>query len=278
MTRTIKITNVRRGGNLFHYAHFLTDCLLPEVLAGVQAYDRVVRLRTIHQTLGNFSTMYTAVMGLEHCEILPEDFDSHEGDNIVIDSVHYKKNLSLKDIQVFRNHIYSQFGIEPSRKLPLRLWTRWFHFWSWKQKKVREPDIFLIKRHAGIELVSDPHLSAMNRNRANGSERREIAEIDRVEEHLRKTYGARIQTLELEFIPFAEQVLYFNKARLIIAAHGAALSNMLFCTPGCRIIEVSCNTNWAFFDVISRLLRLDHVKCHDNSYEAVVRCIAKYSV
>lgn len=40
-------------------------------------------------------------------------------------------------------------------------------------------------------------------------------------------------------MPHAEQVKLFANARLIVAAHGTALTNVLFCVPGAAVIEIS---------------------------------------
>lgn len=277
MTRTIKLTNQRQIGSLYHFAHFMTDCLLPEILAGVHGYDRVLRQRTIYQTIGNFHTIYTEVMGVEYAELLPEDFNAHEGDELVIDTRGHENTVSSQDLETFRAHIFSLPGFGRDRLLPGGEPPRRLAFWR-RKRPAAEPDILLIKRYARIELLSDPALKDINPNATTGKERREIAEIDRVEQHLRKIYGDRVRAVHLEFVPFADQVLYFAKASLIVAAHGAALSNMLFCRPGTRIIEVTCGVRWAFFDTISGLLGLEHVKCRENTFAAVARCIAENPV
>lgn len=40
-------------------------------------------------------------------------------------------------------------------------------------------------------------------------------------------------------MPHAEQVRVFANARIIVAAHGTALTNVLFCMPGAAVIEIS---------------------------------------
>ena len=67
----IKVKNKRQGGNLFHYAHFICDCLFPEVIYGIPQYHHVFRLKNLHQTLGNFEHIYDEVfksINIELCE------------------------------------------------------------------------------------------------------------------------------------------------------------------------------------------------------------------
>jgi hypothetical protein len=40
----IKVINKRtKRGSLFHYAHFLCDCLFPEIINDIYSYKKVVR-------------------------------------------------------------------------------------------------------------------------------------------------------------------------------------------------------------------------------------------
>ena len=69
---------------------------------------------------------------------------------------------------------------------------------------------------------------------------------------------------------FKEQVKLFNNAKVIILAHGAAMSNMFFCKKGTTIIEVTCNRKWPFFDKISSILELNHIKVDDNNIDTII--------
>lgn len=52
------------------------------------------------------------------------------------------------------------------------------------------------------------------------------------------------EILELESLPWLEQVQLFSKAEVILAPHGAALANAAFCRPGTLIAEI--NTRESF--------------------------------
>jgi capsular polysaccharide biosynthesis protein len=75
-------------------------------------------------------------------------------------------------------------------------------------------------------------------------------------------------------MPFKEQVKLFNNAKLIILAHGAAMSNIFFCKKGTTIIEVTCNTKWEFFDNISSILNLNHIKIDDNNIDTIINTLS----
>lgn len=46
------------------------------------------------------------------------------------------------------------------------------------------------------------------------------------------------QSVALEFISVAEQAALFSKARIVVAPHGAGLTNIVFCQPGTKIVEL----------------------------------------
>ena len=77
---------------------------------------------------------------------------------------------------------------------------------------------------------------------------------------------------------FLEQIKYFNNAKLIVLAHGAALSNLFFCKEGTKILEVVCNSRFEFFNVISKNLNLYHIKCEENKYDKIIDMIKKLNI
>jgi hypothetical protein len=50
---------------------------------------------------------------------------------------------------------------------------------------------------------------------------------------------AGFQTVALENMPAGEQIQMFADAEFVIAAHGSALANTIFCPPGARIMELT---------------------------------------
>jgi hypothetical protein len=133
--------------------------------------------------------------------------------------------------------------------------------------------VLLIKRGSRVSLITDPELAKLNTNISTGKERREINEIDKVESYLLNKYKDNFKALYFENIPFEQQVLYFNNAKLIVCAHGAVMSNMFFCKKGTTILEVTCNVKWKFFDTIAEILKLNIIKCEENKYDKIISCI-----
>jgi hypothetical protein len=253
----IKIVNKRQGGSLFHYAHFLCDCVFVEIINDVYNYKEVIRLKNIDQTIGNFDKIYTDIMMIKNTELLQNDFNSLKINTICYDP---KENYINKVyFEKFRNYIFSRYNIKNL------------------EYDINYPKVILIKRHSRINLIDDEFLKQQNTNITTGSERREINDIDLIESYLNEKYNVQssstFKSIYFENIPFNEQIKYFNNAKLIICAHGAVMSNMFFCKEGTTIIEVTCNTKWIFFDKISNILKLNHVKCEKNNFDEIIKCI-----
>jgi capsular polysaccharide biosynthesis protein len=65
---------------------------------------------------------------------------------------------------------------------------------------------------------------------------RKIHNLDEVQALL-STYD--FETVYLEGMSAAEQILLFQSAEFIVGPHGAGLANLLFCKPGTKVIELS---------------------------------------
>jgi capsular polysaccharide biosynthesis protein len=67
--------------------------------------------------------------------------------------------------------------------------------------------------------------------------------------------GIALNVVYLEGTPFWQQVSLFAQAETIIAAHGSALTNLMFCKPSCKVIEVASVSrhNQTYSDIASHL-------------------------
>ena len=74
-------------------------------------------------------------------------------------------------------------------------------------------------------------------------------------EALLSIYG--FKTVYLEGMSGVDQILLFQSAEFIIAAHGAGLANLLFCEPGTKVIELMPSVEFrSFFWLIAQKLNL----------------------
>ena len=255
---SIKVINKRiEGGSLFHYAHFICDCLFPEVISDIPQYQNVFRLKNLDQTLGNFEKIYNQVFGSVNIELCENSFDKINCEEKTIARLPCHENIS--DFKKFVNFVFNSLSINNIDKPNL-------------------PEVLLIKRGLTKELISDPELKKINNNTSNGKDRREIKHIDRVSKRLKEKYGDKFCSLVLEDVDFTDQVLHFHNAKIIVCAHGAAMANLFFCQPGTTVIEVGYNSNaqtpedksigkggFRFFDTICSVLNLNQHKIKRNN-------------
>lgn len=248
----IKIINMRSEGSLYHYAHFICDCLFPEIINDIFKYKKVIREKTLHQTIGNFSTFYSEIMTTKSIELPSDQFNA-----LNIATISYKNKEEYLDkiyFEKFRKFIFSKYNI------------------NCLEYNKEYPEVILIKRGDRIKLINDECLNKIDNNFTTGKERREIYNINYIEDVLNRKFGDKFKCLYFENMPFEKQVLYFNNAKMIVCAHGAVMANMFFCKEQTIIIEVPCKTKWAFFGPMTKILNLVHIKCK-NVPSDILNCI-----
>ncbi len=253
----ISIINKRAAystSSLFHYAHFICDCLYPEVINEMYNFETVHRLKTLKQTIGNFSKIYEEVMKNKSIELPPHTFINTQEPFVLPRKENY---IARKYMNIFRRYIFNRYDIKSLQYIE------------------NYPEVLLIRRGERVELINDTVLKNSNKNVSTGAERREIKGIHRIELFLQNKYSDKFKSLYLEDKPFEEQIKLFNNAKIIVLAHGAAMSNMFFCKKGTKIIEITCGRIWKFFDIISSKLKLHHVKIHDNNPKHIIDVLSR---
>ncbi|MAJ44158.1 MAG: hypothetical protein CMF96_05355 [Candidatus Marinimicrobia bacterium] len=249
----IKVKNNRKGGCLFHYAHFICDCLFTEIINDIYKYELVIREKSLKQTIGNFDKFYNTIMRAKNRELLKTDFNNL---NINMISCKDKKYYCNKiNFEKFTNYIFSIYNIDKHRY------------------NIVYPSVILVKRGKRKKLIDDNYLSKPVRNVTSGKERRKINNIFKLETYLQNKYSGKFKSMYFENLSFEEQVRNFNNAKLIICAHGAVMSNMFFCKENTFILEVTCGSDFEFFNKISEILNLNHIKCHKNNYRNIIKNI-----
>ncbi len=67
------------------------------------------------------------------------------------------------------------------------------------------------------------------------------------------------RAVEMDGRSVAEQAAIFASARCVVAVHGAALANLVFCRPGTRVVELlPANAAVVLYSLLSSQLGLDH--------------------
>ena len=107
-------------------------------------------------------------------------------------------------------------------------------------------DIILIERAIDnkYKLMNYSHLTN-NRNKlikklgsTSGKERRYISNHKEIAKSLQKKFGNKFINICLENLPLFYQYYLFSNAKLVIAQHGAALSNIIFMNKKSCVIEI----------------------------------------
>ncbi len=67
------------------------------------------------------------------------------------------------------------------------------------------------------------------------------------------------ERLRLEGMPLAKQIAVFSRAECVVGPHGAGLTNLTFCRPGTKVVEIGTPYRpWACFYEIAHHRRLDY--------------------
>ncbi len=89
-----------------------------------------------------------------------------------------------------------------------------------------------------------------------GAARRSIPNADDLVAALAKL--GPVASVSLEGLPLIEQVRLFSSARLIVAQHGAALANLVFCRPGTRVLEIFPADSWNCFQPLAEAFQVEY--------------------
>jgi hypothetical protein len=110
-----------------------------------------------------------------------------------------------------------------------------------------------------INRSINPFYNSTNAERpTSGLQRRSIKNFHEVRRNVETLFG-EVRVVVLENRTLAEQISLFASADLVIAQHGAALANVVWCRPGTRVIEIApSGYRVQCFPPLSKLLKLDH--------------------
>ncbi|WP_276354290.1 glycosyltransferase family 61 protein [Cohnella caldifontis] len=105
------------------------------------------------------------------------------------------------------------------------------------------------------DVQPSPEFERIYVSRANAWQRRLLNE----EQIQGMLWERGFRTVRLEELPFEEQVRIFASAKVVAAPHGAGLTNLVFCTPGTKVIEMlPPNYVSNYFWHLSNQVCLDH--------------------
>jgi hypothetical protein len=150
----------------------------------------------------------------------------------------------------------------------------WDHFRAYDATKIREVTSYLSQLWR-IESLrqSTPNITVIDRQppeayytnasvaRGAGAQRRSVANLDEVVRELQHAGIGKVQAVALEEMSLPEQAETFSNSDVIVAQHGAALANLVWCRPGTLVVEiVDVRYRPDAFRSLAQVLDLVHVR------------------
>jgi len=123
------------------------------------------------------------------------------------------------------------------------------------KKSADKPDILLIDR-------APPHSHYADVGRSSGSQRRSIPNINSLCELLNK--HRKTEIFHLEDKDLALQIAAFSEANIVVAQHGAALTNIIWMRPGSLVVEiippdkVPATPRHEYFSLLAEVMNIRH--------------------
>ncbi len=123
------------------------------------------------------------------------------------------------------------------------------------KQSVDKPDILLIDR-------APPHSHYADVGRSSGSQRRSIPNINSLCELLNQ--HRKTEIFHLEDKDLALQIAAFSEANVVVAQHGAALTNIIWMRPGSLVVEVippnkvPATPRHEYFSLLAEVMNIRH--------------------
>ncbi len=245
--RILKIQN--HWGSVEHFYHFIFGFLIPlekyifENLQGdlnciVRSCGPVMDSILI-DIIGNKTTILEQ---REHAELLESVTSEHV---VQLSGFDHPKLYSEKIVTEFSSRVIENIGDNSSsNKL------------NDVSNNKQEPRIIIIDRGAPHEF----YLSEKSEKPDASKMRRSIPNMQEIFQAV-KTKFPNAHYAQMEHSPIKEQISLFESADVIIAQHGAALSNLIWCQPECLVIEILPLSKYLsppFFKSIATIKNLPH--------------------
>jgi hypothetical protein len=230
-----------KWGEVDHYYHFMFGIFLPFISSELEHFNKS---QYYFSEVGSMSRHLHALNNKGWC------IKTHENVKPINSEM---RNL----VPIGWDHpsVYDVANLERVREYLSEIFTL-------NQKRiVAQKNITIVGR--GVDLNKTKFYDA------NGSERRSVPNI--YELYLQLLDQVEVQFVELDSMDLETQIRLFANSDCIIAQHGAALSNILFCNPKTTIIEiVDPAPRSPFFSALSKRLDLNHLIFHQDHIKAPV--------
>lgn len=209
-------------GSITHYFHFFYGVLLPLTLYHIQTKE------TNFILYGDIGPMKSLIHSLPFLITLKDETREKKKTLLAMDTFKVKysgskfKQVTIKHKRLFCDFIKSHvpFYIKDISIKPIVFIERGVNnLYKHMTYKGKHPDLERL-------------------GKLSGSERRYIGNHKIVLDSIEKEYPNKVQNVQLENTSLYYQYHLFNNAKVIIASHGAALSNIIFMEEGTHVIEI----------------------------------------
>jgi hypothetical protein len=211
-----------------HYYHFLFDLALPLFLL-VEATGRDARF-TVQTTPGPFLARLHLLFG-NQVDLAPVGGGlGGAAPHVMFGMNPFLVAVTSREARAFAQHVRSVVGAGSS---PART------------------KVLLIER-----LPPDGFFTAGAVKPGGGASRRCITNHEEIDRTLRSIVRPPfdVQTVQLERVPFEDQIRLFADAAAVIGQHGAGLANCLWMQPGSVVVELNHDPSKSHFETVSHLM------------------------
>ncbi len=233
------------SGHVKHYYHFIFDLVLPLSLLIEKTAPKV---KFVLCDIGLLTPVLPHFFG-KRVQVL-QDFNSLPKEQQVVDLVGMnpiKVDVLTSDFKSFRESMFGKINFVPTKK----------------PKK-----ILLIER-----LPSDEFYLRDSKRRGAGATRRSIKNHAELKETIRALVDSKFEfyNVQLENMPFEQQIEYFDSAAVVIAQHGAGLANMIWMQEKSNVVEFGFKSK-KHFEKIGSALNIHHFAFDYNERHLEINC------
>jgi hypothetical protein len=220
------------GGNVEHYYHFILDLALP--LNNLINKTSPKNVFLVENNLGPFTERLLQLYP-DRVEILDRGARHRE-----ICSAHLI-GMNPRHVLLTKNTL-EKFRKDTCHRLQIG-------------QSIKPSKILLIER-----LPPEEYFLTKAKIKGGGALRRSILNHEALVSKLQTIvkYPSNFYNLRLEKLPFQEQIELFDKAAVVVAQHGAGLTNCIWVRSGGVVIEIGDNNNNHAFRKISQLRNLQY--------------------
>lgn len=164
--------------------------------------------------------------------------------------------------------------------LEQRTYIGWDHESFYESAQIEKAVDFLKSKLklTKFEEKTNPHIVLVDRSVTTrkegdidtyGVDRRATPNLFKLEERLGDKW--EISYVRLEEASLFDQIKLFSSADIVVAQHGAALANLVWCQPKTRVFEISDNEiRSPAFEMLSKRMQLSYTKVHQATAHADV--------